>query len=117
MSNENGTVVPRVWAFFDNRGRLLIGRVGDIDNPIVLIKEPLVILEQVARQGDAVNFGFAPILHSFPVQSISVKWDSHFEPDNNLRIEYEKIINTIRAKRSGIELASSIPKKLEVVKN
>ena len=59
---------------------------------------------------------FSPILNSFPVDTVKIQWVTHFPADEGLERAYEDFWTQIRAARSGLTMARSMPQQ-EVAQN
>ena len=89
----------------DYTGRAVLGTVNECnypdDVPAVLdFEDPVYLLE--IPNGQIVDLKLKPILHTFDIKSIKVKWTSVFPVDDKLIKAYNDILQQHRAARAGI---------------
>ena len=110
-----------IWVVVDHVGRQFLGNVIDEKSDILTIESPLLINEIIQPTQDPnqakVDLRVQPICHTYDVPSIEVRWASRYPANEQLAILHDKFIAQTRAKRAGIEIASSIPKGLQLVKH
>jgi len=105
----------KLWVIVDHIGRQFLGKVTNENDDILTIEEPILIMEII--QPPKVDLQVQPICHTFDVPSIEVRWVSRFPANEKLATLYEKFTEQMRAKRAGIEIASTIPKGLQLVRH
>ena len=100
----------------DSIGRQFLGSIVEDKGETIILSSPILMLERVIEP-PRVELQFQPVCHTFDVPQIEVRWTSKFLAPEVLVSTYEQFMQKIRAARSGIELATSIPKGLKVVKS
>jgi len=94
----------------DYVGRQIIGEaLSDCQKPVIKVKDPLIIREVVDQNKRAVNLSISPIFHTFEVPESEIKWTTKFIADQALVNSYDEYVRRIKAKRSNIEVVSSVP--------
>jgi hypothetical protein len=109
--SESTEKVP-VHVVVDKNGRQFVGRLKSKGETIELMN-PLLMIEriqptQVADKAE-IFLNFSPVLNTFPVDYIELKWSSQFPADESLERAYEDFWTQIRAARSGLSMARSMP--------
>jgi len=110
-----------IWVVVDHVGRQFLGNVTDENGDILTIESPLLISEIIQPTQDSnqakVDLRVQPICHTYDVPSIEVRWASRYPANEQLSVLHEKFVAQTRAKRAGIEIASSMPKGLSLVRH
>lgn len=94
----------------DYAGRAVLGEVCDYLYPelppVLSIDKPVILIE--VPKGQIVNLKLVPILHTFDVPTIKVKWTAVFPVDDRLASSYYDTIKKHSAARAGIEVVGSV---------
>ena len=97
----------------DSGGRQYIGKLVERNKESIILEDHLKYVErEFPVQGGAaqIQLQFSPPSHLFSIIKIELKWISVEGPDDEKIYDaYEKFWDRIRAARSGITLASSMP--------
>lgn len=105
----------RLVVVVDHGGRQFVGKLEERTSEVVVLRDYLKYNEQALPVHDGpaqVQLQFAPPSHMFKIDNITVKWLSINEVDDPEMISaYEKYWTQIRAARSGLSIASNVPKK------
>ena len=109
--------MSEVYVMVDHIGRRFIGVVeGDANEPIVILKDPLIMNEKVDPRAGSVSLTYSPVFHTFEVDEITVKWTTKFPAKKILAEDYQKYVNAIRVKRhSNIDIVPGMPANLPQV--
>ena len=100
------------FIYMDANGRKVIGEVIEETELVVKLKDPIIVNESIQPGPDGngrVDLSFAPYIHSFEVYEAELKWFSKLKCDPTLHRAYEDFTKKIQAKRSGIDIVSSLP--------
>jgi len=103
-------------------GRQLIGLLLEEEGQCVNIKDPLMIMEQVMppqanNESQRIALNIAPIMHTFNIDTWEFEYaGKHKVVDEKLISTYDKFRTQIRASRSGLTLAKTMP-EIGLVKN
>jgi len=104
----------KILLVVDRVGRQFIGESVEETDSSVTIKDPLMVIERVLPSPDPnqsqVQFNMAPVLQTFKVGNLKLKWISISQVDDEKFISaFDDILMKLRAARSGIETATHLP--------
>lgn len=93
-----------VVCVIDNTGRAILGSVEGAGYPDlpekVQLHDPVYLIER--PNGKVVDLRLNPILHTFDVRTVMVKWTTAFAVDERLIDAYNDAVIQQRAARAGI---------------
>jgi len=102
-----------VHVVVDKNGRQFVGRLISKNEHTIELSNPLLRIERVMKTEVAdraeIMLNFSPILNTFIIDRIEMKWVSQSPADENLEHAYDDFWIQIRAARSGISMARSMP--------
>ncbi|MGW8178969.1 MAG: hypothetical protein ACWGQW_09430 [bacterium] len=105
-----------LYMYQDRGGRFYLGIVQEesVENRTVVLKKVLTIQERVlptqTQEQQQIMLNLAPIMHTFTIDTWEFQWiGRHRVVDPQLVNTHEKFWAQIRAARSGISAASSVP--------
>ena len=89
-----------VLVLVDHVGRQYVGQMKDEVNDYITLIEPILMLEIVDRSSGRVNLNFEPVMHTFHIGEITIKWTSKFVANFDIADAYGKFMTQIKAKRA-----------------
>jgi hypothetical protein len=105
-----------VWAVVDGVGRQFLGEwVAGPDYGTMTLKNPILMAERPTTPPQ-VELTFMPVSAVINLEEIEVRWTTRFRAPADLVSKYFDISTKLKAARSGIQIAQSIPKGLVRVK-
>ena len=102
-----------ITTIIDQVGRMVIGKLKfDGDTKVILV-DPLVVHEAIDQQNGTIQMRMMPILHTYPVDEIELKWSGKFKPNQHLIDAYNDILGKMSAARADIKVVGEIPPELQ----
>ena len=101
--------MTEVWLLVDYSGKSVLGSTTDSDKDVVLLINPVVIAELADPRAGQVHFQVAPMMHTFDIKELYVRWSMKTKADDSMKAAYDDYLRRISAKRNAnIEVVGSL---------
>ena len=100
--------MANIWFVVDMVGRSIVGDVISDADGVMTMQDPIIMQETVDSRQKTVGLGFGPIMHTFDITTLEVKWAERTKVDADLAEKYSQFMTRIKAARQGIEIAGSM---------